>query len=717
MFDEENDKRNRTLVYIVIGIIALIVFIVLISSLGNKKKKTEESNPSCIIQFARQADRGSTYTRPVEVSIDATPSKGNTIISKNVGIIENSGKNGEKYTITTNGDVVVKGYAKDSSGKVAKCEKKVRLEMPMPTCTLKVVGETGATKEWYGGQTEIAFDKVESNNNNPIAKQELVVSLVKGASKTIKEGNAILETNGEYVIKGTVENSDGNVGTCTLEVKIDTEPPVCSLKLLKEELSDPTKINVVVGFDTLTDDYSEIEGKGIGINENYSAVEYVINQRGVYTVNGYVKDKAGNKGTCSIAVDTKSKTGPISTPSCTLTVNGTKSYDQTSFCSSATVSFSSKTSTNDAIIREFGIGTIADYEEYNKTGKTFLNGRDSLVVTNNEAGSQTTFVGMVLDSNGEVATCTVNTKVVEKCESQTPVCALYQINSVSSQGKLSEATVGFDASGTYARGNKSIVKYGINTSNSNNLNGKREIVLNKEGSYSIYGIVEDSAGNIGRCGPFNVTITGTRYPTLSSKVKPGDTINYDAGKWSETAPVPTVQGRVGGYTSGRSRGTGVACNYPSTKDGWVVLSNSNGIVKITTKGSPECYYHAIGASAASSISIINGEASKYLNSKYATSATIMTYEEANAILSKTTSGSETEKQIYRDILFTGDYYYLASMGNNSYSVKSVRDQVSGLNTIIDRAGYAQGIRPVVTLKSGVVTTGMINNAYNIDVVN
>ena len=717
MFDEENEKRNKTLVYIVLGIIGLIVLIVLISSLGNKNKKTEESNPSCLIKFARQADRGNVYTRPVEVLIEATASKGNTIVNKNVGMIENSGKNGEKYTITTNGEVVVKGYAKDSSGKIAKCEEKVMLDMPMPTCTLKVVGDN-LNKVWYNEKIEVAFDEVNSNNDEPIAKEEFTVSLVKGGSKTIKEGNAILETDGEYVVKGTVTNSDGNIGTCTLEVKLDTEPPVCTLKKIKEDISDNKKINVLIGFDTVTDDLSEVDSKGVGLEENYSAVDYTINKRGVYTVNGYVRDKAGNKGTCSIVVDTKTNTKPLSAPSCELTIDGTKSYDGAAYCSTATIKFASKTSTNDANISEYGIGTVQDYENYNKTGTTFLNGKEKIVATSNDAGSQTSFVGMVMDSNGEIATCSIKTKVIEKCEDQTPVCSLTQTNSVLADGgKISEATVGFDMSGTYAKGKNSIVKYGLNTSNSNNLNGKKEIVLNKEGSYSVYGIVEDSSGNIGKCGPYNVVITGIRYPYLAAVAKPGDIVNYDAGKWTETAAIPTTQGKVGGYTSGNSKGKGVSCTNPrnTTKDGWIVLSNSNGVVTITTKGTPECYYHAIGGNASSSISVINSEASKYVNSKFATSAMMMTYNEASAILNKANSGSDSE--IYKNMLITGDYYYLATKGNSSYTIKSVRQAFTDLEEITDRAGYAQGIRPMVTLKSEVVTTGTSNNGYNIDIVN
>ena len=150
------------------------------------------------------------------------------------------------------------------------------------------------------------------------------------------------------------------------------------------------------------------------------------------------------------------------------------------------------------------------------------------------------------------------------------------------------------------------------------------------------------------------------------------------------------------------------------KDGWVVLSNSNGVVRITTKGIPECYYHGVGIDANISLSLINNEANKFLNTSYASSASIMNYTEANTIYTNYQTASGYDREMYEKMLFTGDYYYLSTKGsNNGKKLMSVRYDFASQYVINERSGYPQGIRPVVTLKNDVYTTGKVNGAYEL----
>ena len=152
----------------------------------------------------------------------------------------------------------------------------------------------------------------------------------------------------------------------------------------------------------------------------------------------------------------------------------------------------------------------------------------------------------------------------------------------------------------------------------------------------------------------------------------------------------------------------------NSKDGWVVLSNSNGVVKITTRGIPECYYHGVGVDGNISISLINNEASKFLNSTYASSASIMNYEQANSIYSNYEASNGYQKELYEKLLFAGDYYYLSTKGtNNGKKLMSVRYDFASKYVINERSGYSQGIRPVVTLKNNVYTTGKVNGSYQL----
>ena len=73
------------------------------------------------------------------------------------------------------------------------------------------------------------------------------------------------------------------------------------------------------------------------------------------------------------------------------------------------------------------------------------------------------------------------------------------------------------------------------------------------------------------------------------------------------------------------------------------------------------------------------------------------------------------------IEFTKLEDYFLSIDSKKFHAKQLfqwlyQKKISNLDEITDRAGYAQGIRPIVTLKSEVVTTGTSNNGYNIDIV-
>ena len=203
---------------------------------------------------------------------------------------------------------------------------------------------------------------------------------------------------------------------------------------------------------------------------------------------------------------------------------------------------------------------------------------------------------------------------------------------------------------------------------------------------------------------------------LSKVVTVGDFVNYDAGNWDTSAEIPKTQGTFGGYTAGTSKSKGVLCfDFRLTpKDGWVVLSNSNGVVKITTRGIPECYYHGVGVDGNISISLINNEAKKFMNSECASSVSIMNYEEANTIYNNHETSDGYQRIIYENLLFAGDYYYLSTKGNeNGKKLETVRFDFGSKYVISERSGYAHGIRPVVTLKNNIYTTGEINGVYEL----
>ena len=423
-----------------------------------------------------------------------------------------------------------------------------------------------------------------------------------------------------------------------------------------------------------------------------------IESNGNVTVTGYVKDEAGNKGTCSITINHKEH----ETPTCELEVIGSETNGQ--YSGKTTIRFKTKATKSPARITDYGIGTIRDYQDYETNGTLFLNGKDNIVLSGNKNESIIPY-GMIKDSNGEIGVCSLKDVKVVAPKTSVPTCSL-EVKSGTKSGKvyLNNATVGFKTASS--TNGATIVKYGLSAGNNPTLNDQRTISLGV-GNYNVYGIVQDSNGKTSVCGPLDI-IVSTSNKLLSQVVKPGDLVRYDAGMWTTTANLPTANYSFGGYSSGTSKNIGTSCGTVKTSYGWVVISNSGGTVKITTVGNPECFhipYNTANNSLAPAY--LNNEASKnFVNTTYAVSATNMDYETANSIRNlKYTDGSDNY------VIFTGEFYFLSTVGSNGNTLKGVSPYPGAIEIIRDFSSRTFGTRPVVTLKSNVYTSGTYNGEY------
>lgn len=677
--DEEEIKKKRRKLIIIIFVIVFIIVLLLIF-LFTLKPKAPTVELKCVLTPDRDPDRNGTYTDPVVFTIT---SEGNNIVEQNVGVQKNAKTNRETYTVSQAGKTTLIGYVEDSKGNSAVCNAEVEVDVVKPTCTLKTSVE--GKEDWYNKAVVVSFDSMDSNSDATIESSTLAVD---SGDKT--EESVEVKENGKHTVTGTIVDSEGNEGTCELDVNIDTEKPTCSLKVTEGKPNDIGIYTgkVVVEFEGTKDSDSGISEKGIDLNENYKKETYTIDSNGNYNVSGYVKDKAGNTGICTLNIKRNSTGKPFSVPTCELEVAGTQ-YNGT-YYGHTTIKFKSKASTEGATIDKFGIGTQSDYSAYQSNKTEFLNGKDSYVVTGNET---VTLYGMVKDSYGEVATCKIeNIKVSQEVISN-PTCSLRVTRgSLSGSAYLNSATVGMDYSST--NGAK-IVKTGITTSPNPTLNGNNTIDLGA-GSYAVYGIVQDSNGRTANCGPLNVNVVAG-YPLLSSVVTVGSRVVYDVGTWNSTPGMPSANYAFGGYTAGTSKSTGVKCEGSNTRtnDGWMVISNSNGVVKITTVGNPECFKLPLPtAGNKNAKNYLNNEASKnFTNGSYAQSVTNM--DEATA------------RSLSKDILKTGGFYFLSSDANGNNAILGV----SMGGDITYYSGRSYGIRPVVTLKPNVYSSGTLGNAY------
>lgn len=199
---------------------------------------------------------------------------------------------------------------------------------------------------------------------------------------------------------------------------------------------------------------------------------------------------------------------------------------------------------------------------------------------------------------------------------------------------------------------------------------------------------------------------------LSTFVKVGDYVAYDAGSWEETdndkthlKSIPTKQGEFGGIHVGASKNDSTAetcyLEYHADMNGWRVLKVEDDKVTLIHAGTPACYYHGLGDGYQSeSVTNLNNFIStEFVNSEYASSARSAECGDffEDGTCEHASVGDLEDSTMYG----VGGYYWLASTRVNvSLWFWSAYDEFfRGCND------HTLGIRPVVELKTDVLWTG------------
>lgn len=604
MYDDEEDikRKRKKLIYIIVAIIVLIlILLIFLLTRGRGKRNTAVKMPECTLEVKEGTkNEENIYTSTTVIGFkEVTPSSNDVPITKQTVGITDSPRNKDTYTITKQGDFTVYGYIQDANGNTGTCSITVKVSPTEPTCELEVQKGIQGENGWYVSDVVVGFKEKSSNSETVnITKYYIEEDKIEINSNEVVRNDPPKDNMDEYTITknqitsltGYVIDESGNEGKCTIKINKDSENPSCSLKVNSGTQNDKGLYtsNVEVGFESAEDNTSSVISKGIGISKNYTEEVYTVTKEGETTVYGYVKDGAGNEGSCELTVKKEETTTTPDPPtptkatlSCVLELTGTKVGEK--YQPGAIVKFKSMTTTGTAPITEYGIDT-------------------------------------------------------------TP-----------------------------------------------KINGKNTYTVITSGTTTLYGMIKDSFGNTGTCGPMPVNI----LPLLSSKVNVGDAVIYDAGTWDTTVTVPNSNGMFGGYLQGLSKNTNSAykCRKEdsNTQTGWRVLSVSNGTVTIVHAGTPECYYHGKGANAANSVKILNDRAAIYANN-FAQSARMMDYNDFN-------SAPDTIKNIE-------NHYYLATAEDSTdlwYVTDSGRTDGGSMR--------ANGVRPVIVLKNNIYTTDEKQNEY------
>ena len=499
---------------------------------------TDPKAPSCSLYVASgSVGNDGTYTGNVVVKFKSknVNASGASIKAYGLGTSTKATYNSNNtYTVTGDGTTTVYGYVKDSNGKTAICSLTVKKSTPPtpttptdPNCSLYVSSGTVGDNGWYVSDVVVKF-----KSKDVTTKGATISSYGIGTDGNVnynKKNSIVVNKDGTTTVYGYVKDSNGKTAICSINVKRDTVKPTCELSVISgvKGANGNYISNVVVGLTSNTDKTSGVSKYGVSesivpiYNKN---TKYTISKDGNHTVYGYVLDKAGHVSKCDIKVKREIPDEPvISEPSCTLKVTNGTVGDNGWYKGNVTIGFASKTTTNGATIKSYGIGTVETYA-----------GNSSYTLN---ADGTTTVYGYVKDSNGYTSTCSITLKK----DSTKPSCTLKVLDGTYNQGGYytSDITVGFTSRTDVTSG---ISKYGIGTTT--NYSGNTTYKITNVGKYTIYGYVMDNAGNTAIC-----DITVEKKSNLEYQYKKDISNQYSNwSDWSTYTYNPSNPPAFGKYT-------------------------------------------------------------------------------------------------------------------------------------------------------------------------
>ena len=428
--DEEIKRKRRTLL-IIIGIIVLIILLLVIflltrnSGKSNKDDDVVTNEIACVLEVKNGVapDNNGTYHQPVEVGFKSItlPKKDVEIKKQKVGTSDNS-RNKETFTASKTGTYHLYGYVQDSEGRKGKCEITVNVSLVTPSCELDVVQGTLGENGWYRSDVVVGFSSMDANNSAlSIVKYYIEKEMqsldtqepVKAEQPSSNIEKYTVKDNLSTTLVGHVIDSAGNEGVCRLSVKKDSTVPTCKLKITSgtKNANGEYTDNPVIEMEEASDGVSEIAAQGVGISKNYSQKSFTVTAEGKTTVVGYVKDKAGNEGTCSLEIARPTSGGggggttptpvtPTQSISCriSLSVPDVPGYTSSGVYTQSVKATLTFTPSTGASITNYG---IAETETYNQ--------RQEITISNN--GNHIVY-GIVQDSSGKVARCSTPSFVV-----------------------------------------------------------------------------------------------------------------------------------------------------------------------------------------------------------------------------------------------------------------------------------------------------------------
>ena len=253
--------------------------------------KKDATMPTCNIKASGTAGSNGWYRGNVTINLnygDATSG----VAGYGMGTSSSANYN-SKSTMTQTGDTLgtsYYGYVKDKAGNTTKCNVSVKKDTTKPSCSVKASGTRG-NNNWYKSNVNVSLSYSDSGSgiNN--------YGLSTSSSTTYNKSKSVTHTADTKSVKynGYVQDNAGNTNNCNTSFKKDATKPTCSISASTSSSTLDLTLKMT-GKDSMSglasSPYSWINQNSFGKNNTYT-----VKSNGTY--NGYVKDNAGNIGSCS----------------------------------------------------------------------------------------------------------------------------------------------------------------------------------------------------------------------------------------------------------------------------------------------------------------------------------------------------------------------------------------------------------------------------------
>ena len=219
-------------------------------------------------------------------------------------------------SISEEGRTQIKVTAYDSNGNsCVAVSKEYYIDKTKPSCSVGVSGTTGENG-WYRSNAALSLNR----NDNLSGVNQYGLTTSSSTSYNGKASDSQGNTSGAtwygYVLDGA-----GNANSCSTSVKVDTTKPTCSVTFNGTSGENGWyKSGVTVSL-SRNDTKSGIVSYGLTTSTNVSYNGYDKRNQGDTNGTiwyGYVKDEAGNTGSCSNTVK-----ADTTIPTCSISVQGT----------------------------------------------------------------------------------------------------------------------------------------------------------------------------------------------------------------------------------------------------------------------------------------------------------------------------------------------------------------------------------------------------------